>query len=175
MEVVALVMTQVDTFTKVGTFIVYRHENNTSNQLDYILPSWVCRHPETTPLKTVPVLLRWPHKKQSVEAFICVTISGSQNLPQHFHYISFQHRCKNQTGNVIIKLIGYENIQASLFTFVFFSSFHAFKKRVCNKYILTHACVLRIYMEILENLVSLIKTLGMVYPSIHSRSEQSSI
>lgn len=39
MEVVARVMTQVDTFTKLGIFIVYHHENSTSNQLNYILPS----------------------------------------------------------------------------------------------------------------------------------------
>jgi len=39
MEVVGLVMTQADTFTKAGIFIVCHHEYNTSNQLEYILPS----------------------------------------------------------------------------------------------------------------------------------------
>lgn len=56
------------------------------------------------------------------------------------------------------------------YLYLLFYSFPHFRdlKNVCvmNKYILTRACVLRIYMEILENLVSLIKTLRTVYPSI---------
>lgn len=39
------------------------------------------------------------------------------------------------------KLIGYENIQVSLFTFLFFSSFQGFKKRVCNEQIYIDTCM----------------------------------
>ena len=58
-----------------------------------------------------------------------------------------------------LKLIGYENIHASLFTFVFLSFPHFMHLKMCVTCILTHVCVLRIYTEILENLMSLINTL----------------
>lgn len=45
------------------------------------------------------------------------------------------------------KLIGYENIQVSHFLLHCYPHFK-YLKNVCVAYIFTHACVLRIYMEI---------------------------